>query len=67
MKLIRGVMLLSCLALVVGCNGDAGAKTALPATNAAAKPPTGVSGTVTNADGTTTEGASAGKTMDPVE
>ncbi len=63
MTLIRNLALLSCFAFVMGCNGDAGAKTAIPSSNAAAKPPAGVA--TTTADGT--EAMSAGKAETPIE
>jgi len=65
MSMVRFMVLVSGLAFFAGCGGDT-PKGAIPSTNAAAKPPSGVT-TVTNADGTTSETSSAGKIQDPVE
>jgi hypothetical protein len=42
MTLIRCSALLVCAVFLVGCGGESGSKTAVPATNAAPKPPAAV-------------------------
>ncbi|MEI8211971.1 MAG: hypothetical protein WCI02_07470 [Planctomycetota bacterium] len=64
MNLVRFTVLVFGLVLVVGC-GDA-PKGPTPSSNPAPKPPTGTS-TVTNADGSTSEGASNAATQPVLE
>ena len=65
MTLIRNLALLICFAFVMGCNGDAGSKTAIPSSNASTKPPTGVATGTATADGAPE--MSAGKAETPIE
>jgi len=64
MNLVRFTVLVIGLALVAGC-GDT-PKGAAPSANPAPKPPSGTS-TVTNADGSTSEGSSNAATQPVVE